>query len=134
MIEPYVRPEIEEFSGSVTMRLVYDAIGEALREIDRQIEAVGPMAFEIALASRGYVKERTCKLDSFADVSFNVEYEVKGYDPGSCADYAALATCSACGAFVLIPPEYHRVSTYDGDELYSPYSFCPCCGAKVVDE
>lgn len=40
MIEPYVRPEFEEFSGSITMRLVYDAIGEALQEIDREVGQV----------------------------------------------------------------------------------------------
>ena len=74
----------------------------------------------------------TCKLDDFADVPFSVDYEIEGYDMGSGSDYATLAECSACGAYIIVPPEYHHVLTCDGDEVYQPYRFCPNCGAKVV--
>lgn len=75
----------------------------------------------------------TCKLDGFADAPFSVDYEIEGYDMDSGRDYATLAECSACGAYVIVPPEYHHVLTCDGDEVYQPYRFCPNCGAKVVD-
>lgn len=74
----------------------------------------------------------TCKLDDFADVPFSVDYEIEGYDMDSGKDYATLAECSACGAYIIVPPEYHHVLTCDGDEVYQPYRYCPNCGAKVV--
>lgn len=75
----------------------------------------------------------TCKMDDFADVPFRVDYEIEGYDMGSGRDYATLAECSVCGAYIIVPPEYHHVLTCDGDEVYQPYRFCPNCGAKVVE-
>lgn len=75
----------------------------------------------------------TCRLEGFADVPFSVDYEIDGYDMGSSRDYATLAECSSCGAYVILPPEYHHVLTCDGDEVYQPYRFCPNCGRKVVD-
>ena len=75
----------------------------------------------------------TCKLDDFADVPFSVDYEIEGYDMDSGRDYATLAECSACGAYIIVPPEYHHVLTCDGDEVYQPYRFCPNCGRKVVN-
>lgn len=74
----------------------------------------------------------TCKLDDFADVPFSVDYEIEGYDMDSGRDYATLAECSACGAYIIVPPEYHHVLTCDGDEVYQPYRFCPNCGRRVV--
>ena len=74
----------------------------------------------------------TCKLDGFADVPFSIDYEIVGYDMGSGRDYATLAECSACGAYIIVPPEYHHVLTCDGDEVYQPYRFCPNCGRRVV--
>ena len=76
----------------------------------------------------------TCRLEGFADVPFSVDYEIEGYDMGSSRDYATLAECSSCGAYVILPPEYHHVLTCDGDEAYQPYRFCPNCGRRVVDE
>lgn len=75
----------------------------------------------------------TCKLDDFADVPFSVDYEIEGYDMDSGKDYATLAECSACGAYIIVPPEYHHVLTCDGDEVYQPYRYCPNCGAKVIE-
>lgn len=75
----------------------------------------------------------TCKLDDFADVPFSVDYEVEGYDMDSGRDYATLAECSACGAYVIVPPSYHHVLTCDGDEVYRPYRFCPNCGRRIVE-
>lgn len=115
MIEPYVRPEFEEFSGSVGFRLVYDAIGEALREIDQQLEAVGPMAFEIAMKSRGYVKERTCTNELLPD-----KYKRNFFK------------CSACGCTVT-DCENYRVSVYTSDGAVG-WSYCPHCGSKVVSK
>lgn len=76
----------------------------------------------------------TCRLEDFADVPFSVDYEIEGYDMGSSRDYATLAECSSCGAYVIVPPSYHHVLTCDGDEVYQPYRFCPACGRRVVDE
>lgn len=76
----------------------------------------------------------TCRLENFADVPFSVDYEIEGYDMGSSKDYATLAECNSCGAYVIVPPEYHHVLTCDGDEVYQPYRFCPACGRRVVDE
>ena len=78
-------------------------------------------------------RTETCRLEGFADVPFSVDYEIEGYDMGSSRDYATLAECSSCGAYVILPPEYHHVLTCDGDEVYQPYRFCPNCGRKVVD-
>ena len=77
----------------------------------------------------------TCKLNNFADVPFSVDYEIEGYDMDSSRDYATLAECSSCGAYVIVPPSYHHVLTCDGDEVYQPYLFCPHCGRRIeVDE
>lgn len=76
-------------------------------------------------------RTETCKLDDFADVPFSVDYEIEGYDMDSGRDYATLAECSACGAYILVPPEYHHVLTCDGDEVYQPYRFCPNCGRRI---
>lgn len=81
--------------------------------------------------------ERTeaCRLEDFADVPFSVDYEIEGYDMGSSRDYATLAECSSCGAYVIVPPSYHHVLTCDGDEVYQPYRFCPNCGRRIeVDD
>ena len=77
-------------------------------------------------------RTETCKLNNFADVPFSVDYDIEGYDMDSSRDYATLAECSSCGAYVIVPPSYHHVLTCDGDEVYQPYLFCPNCGAKVV--
>lgn len=80
-------------------------------------------------------RTETCRLDGFADVPFSVDYEIDGYDMGSSRDYATLAECSSCGAYVIVPPEYHHVLTCDGDEVYQPYRFCPACGRRIeVDD
>ena len=76
-------------------------------------------------------RTETCKLDDFADVPFSVDYEIEGYDMDSGRDYATLAECSACGAYIIVPPEYHHVLTCDGDEVYQPYRFCPNCGRRI---
>ena len=76
-------------------------------------------------------RTETCRLNNFADVPFSVDYEIEGYDMGSGRDYATLAECSACGAYIIVPPEYHHVLTCDGDEVYQPYRFCPNCGRRV---
>lgn len=76
-------------------------------------------------------RTETCKLDDFADVPFSVDYEIEDYDMDSDRDYATLAECSACGAYILVPPEYHHVLTCDGDEVYQPYRFCPNCGRRI---
>lgn len=80
-------------------------------------------------------RTETCRLEGFADVPFSVDYEIEGYDMGSSRDYATLAECSSCGAYVIVPPSYHHVLTCDGDEVYQPYRFCPNCGRRIeVDE
>ncbi len=76
----------------------------------------------------------TCRLENFADVPFSVDYEMEGYDMGSSRDYATLAECSSCGAYVIVPPEYHHVLTCDGNEVYQPYRFCPNCGRRIEVE
>ena len=76
-------------------------------------------------------RTETCKLEDFADVPFSVDYEIEGYDMGSGRDYATLAECSSCGAYVIVPPSYHHVLTCDGDEVYQPYRFCPNCGRRI---
>ena len=75
----------------------------------------------------------TCELTAFADVPFNVDYEVEGYDSGSGRDYATLAECSKCGAYVIEPPAYHHVLTCDGDEVYQPYRYCPSCRREIKE-
>lgn len=77
--------------------------------------------------------ERTCELTAFADVPFSVDYEVEGYDSSSGRDYAALAECSKCGGYAIIPPAYHHVLTCDGDEVYQECRYCPSCGARVAE-
>lgn len=80
-------------------------------------------------------RTEACRLDDFADVPFSVDYEIEGYDMGSSRDYATLAECNSCGAYVIVPPSYHHVLTCDGDEVYQPYRFCPNCGRRIeVDD
>ena len=91
-------------------------------------------AVEATLGSRNCSNSErtgTCRLEGFADVPFSVDYEIDGYDMGSSRDYATLAECSSCGAYVILPPEYHHVLTCDGDEVYQPYRFCPNCGRRI---
>lgn len=95
------------------------------------LEPDGFCAWGEVRAGSSEVRAGTCKLDDFADVPFSVDYEIEGYDMNSGRDYATLAECSACGACIIVPPEYHHVLTFDGDEVYQPYRFCPNCGRKV---
>lgn len=74
-----------------------------------------------------------CELTAFADVPFNVDYEIEGYDDSSGRDYATLAECSKCGAYVIVPPAYHHVLTCDGDEVYQPYRYCPSCRREIKE-
>lgn len=92
------------------------------------------MTSSTELANDGVAERETCRLEGFADVPFSVDYEIEGYDMRSIRDYATLAECSSCGAYVIVPPSYHHVLTCDGDEVYQPYLFCPNCGRNVVDE
>ena len=86
------------------------------------------------IVRRRYTPEKgTCELISFADVPFNVDYAIEGYDSSSGKDYATLAECSECGALVIVPPEYHRALTCDDDTVYLPYEYCPVCGNKVEE-
>lgn len=93
------------------------------------VKVVGFTDSEQAIAAT--LGSGTCTLDGFADVPFSVDYEIEGYDMDSGRDYATLAECSACGAYIIVPPEYHHVLTYDGDEVYQPYRFCPNCGRRI---
>lgn len=88
----------------------------------------------VGLSKNGVAERETCRLVGFADVPFSVDYEIEGYDMSSIRDYATLAECSSCGAYVIVPPSYHHVLTCDGDEVYQPYLFCPNCRRNVVDE
>lgn len=112
---------------------------DPLWNLDEYVNRILKAAFEggATLGDADATGERqgdagTCKLDDFADVPFSVDYEIEGYDMGSGRDYATLAECSACGAYIIVPPEYHHVLTCDGDEVYQPYRFCPNCGRRVV--
>ena len=106
MIEPKTASMLREAAGTI----------ESLRE-----------RLQDAVVERG-----ECELSSFADVCFNVEYEVEGYDMDSGKDYATLAECSECGAYVIVPPAHHHVLTCDGDEVYSEYTCCPVCRKAVT--
>ena len=46
----------------------------------------------------------------------------------------ALAECSECGAYVIVPPEHHYVLSCDDGETYQPYRYCPRCRRRVVDD
>lgn len=87
----------------------------------------------ISLRDRLQAVGETCELTAFADVPFSVDYEIEGYDSGSGKDYATLAECSKCGAYVIEPPAYHHVLTYDGDEVYQPYRYCPSCRREIKE-
>jgi len=101
-------------------------ISRMLREAADTIESLRER-LQDAVVERG-----ECELSSFADVCFNVEYEVEGYDMDSGKDYATLAECSECGAYVIVPPAHHHVLTCDGDEVYSEYTCCPVCRKAVT--
>lgn len=103
--------------------LLFAAIG-AMREAADAIES---------MRDRLQAASETCELEAFADVLFSVDYEIEGYDSGSGRDYATLAECSKCGAYVIVPPAYHHVLICDGDEVYQPYRYCPSCRREVVD-
>ena len=103
---------------------------EAFEQTDGLIEIdVFDLTPEQAIAATLGAGE--CELTEFADVPFTVDYEIEGYDSSSARDYAALAECSKCGAYVIVPPAYHHVLTCDGDEVYQPYRYCPNCGRRV---
>ena len=72
----------------------------------------------------------TCKLDGYTDAAFRV---VQAPDETDFIDYAEVCECTACGANVIVPHEYERVS-YERDELWPTYNYCPHCGAKVVSK
>lgn len=87
----------------------------------------------ISLRDRLQAVGETCELTALADVPFSADYEIEGYDSGSGKDYATLAECSKCGAYVIEPPAYHHVLTYDGDEVYQPYRYCPSCRREIKE-
>lgn len=117
MDAPYIVPSTKE-----TMALAMASAASEMREAADTI---------MSLRDRLQETVETCELTIFADVPFDVDYEIEGY--GSGHDYAALAECSKCGAYVIVPPAYHHVLTYDGDEVYQPYRYCPNCRREVVD-
>lgn len=69
-----------------------------------------------------------CRMDAYTDAAFRV---VAAPDETDYVDYANVCECSACGADVIIPHEYERVTAGD-DRLWPAYNYCPCCGRKVV--
>lgn len=71
----------------------------------------------------------TCRLDGYTDAAFRV---VQAPEDKDFIDYAEVCECSACGASVIVPHEYERI-TAGSDELWPKFNFCPNCGAKVVD-
>jgi hypothetical protein len=97
--------ELKEFDGGIMCRCEIDLLQEMQRKIDRKLEADGEKALEIALASRGYFKKRTC--------------EVAGvYTYGDSDEYREYAL--SCG----------HVFKWNDEE---PPNYCPECGAKVVE-
>ena len=125
--------QIKELRETADMIGLEGVTGDDLPDIQRALrEAADTIE---SLRDRLQAVGETCELTAFADVPFRVDYEIEGYDSGSGKDYATLAECSKCGAYVIVPPAYHHVLTYDGDEVYQPYRYCPSCRReiKVVD-
>ena len=72
-----------------------------------------------------------CRLDGYTDAMFRV---CSGPEDTDFIDYAEVCECSACGASVIVPHEYERV-TADSDELWPKFNFCPNCGRRIeVDD
>lgn len=72
----------------------------------------------------------TCRLDPYTDARFSV---CQAPDETDFLDYADVCECTACGASVMVPHEYERVSC-KGDDLWPRFNYCPNCGREVVDE
>lgn len=70
-----------------------------------------------------------CKLDGYTDAAFSA---CQAPNEKDFIDYAEVCECTACGASIIVPPSYTRVS-HDRDELWPIYRFCPHCGAEVVE-
>ena len=69
-----------------------------------------------------------CRLDGYTDAMFRV---CSGPECTDFIDYAEVCECSACGASVIVPHEYERV-TAGSDELWPKFNYCPSCGRKVL--
>lgn len=106
--------ELKEFDGGVMCRCEIDLLQEMQRKIDRKLEVDGEKALEIALASRGYFKKRTC------------------HDLGGC-DTAGMQVfnCSECGC-VLSLFDVSGANTLCTNHIYDYPRYCPECGAKVI--
>lgn len=116
------------------LRWLADHLDETERGMDEYVRAMREAADTIeGMRYRLQATVETCELEALADVPFSVDYEIEGYDSGSGRDYAVLAECSKCGAYVIVPPAYHHVLICDGDEVYQPYRYCPNCRRGVVD-
>lgn len=89
---------------------------------DKLNECVHALLDKAATVSAG-----TCKLDGYTDAKFSV---CQAPDETDFIDYAEVCECTACGASVIVPHEYERVS-YGRDELWPTYNYCPSCGARV---
>ena len=115
------------------LRWLAGHLDEIERGMNEYVRAMCEAADTIeSLRGRLQAVSETCELEAFADVPFSVDYEIEGYDSSSGNDYATLAECSKCGAYVIVPPAYHHVLTCDGDEVYQPYRYCPSCRREVV--
>lgn len=97
------------------------------KELDRAPEWDGHTPDE-AIERIATLGTETCKLDGYTDAAFRV---VQAPDETDFIDYAEVCECTACGASVIVPHEYERVSC-ERDELWPTYNFCPHCGAKVI--
>lgn len=68
-----------------------------------------------------------CRMDGYTDAAFRV---VAAPNETDYVDYAEVCECSACGADVIIPHDYERVTAGD-DRLWPTYNYCPSCGRRV---
>ena len=82
-----------------------------------------PDASKVHMLGRG-----ECRLDGYTDAMFRVCSGPEGTD---FIDYAGVCECSACGASVIVPHEYERV-TAGSDELWPKFNYCPNCGRRIV--
>ena len=98
---------------------------EQMEHIDGVLDRMRKLGIEEAVEAT--LGSGECRMYGYADAAFRV---VAAPDETDYVDYAEVCECSACGADVIIPNEYERVTAGD-DRLWPTYNYCPNCGRKV---